>query len=226
MDAGSILLKISRSDISQKILTALPHPEMIPYVRGQEDVENSCGTCCIRTVLLLNYRIMSREQDMWKLMKETLDVKGDIKDGTSPMQIAGIMRHIHSKEKLTYKEKEIGGLKFFMSSRGDLGQLKYWTDNGLLPIINRPRHENNWGNHYEVVLGLDKDFVYLYNPANYASTSGFHKRRSEEFMSHWWLNTHGNDRWYITAVPETENKRFVLPKKTSENSTAFIGKYV
>ncbi|MGV8171832.1 MAG: hypothetical protein ACP5OA_04020 [Candidatus Woesearchaeota archaeon] len=223
IDANKILSSISRVGIPQSIMTDLPHPEMIPYIKKQE-IGSSCGTSCIRTILLINYGIMFSEKDMWKIMKENNG--GDIKNGTSPIQMVEILNHVHSQEKLNYKGNEISEIKFFMSRKGGIEQLKYLTANSLLPIINRPCYETNVGTHYEVVLGIDKNFVYLHNPARYVPRNGFHKRKHEQFMNDWWLNERNNEHWYITIIPMMNNGNFILPKSVGTDSPAFIGKYV
>lgn len=195
--ANSLIRKSKELRIPEEVFARTPHPEHFPSLTKQV-TSSSCGTCALRSMLMINYGYEIEEKDLWTLDK--IQTGGNIaKQGAPPLSLAALIFHI-------LEEEMKSRTKVFVTNHGDIEQLAYLIDMNFLPIINKPWHEGR-GNHYEFLFGLEKK-VHLYNPANpipfgIHETSGFYSKYPEEFLAWWGLGKH-KIKWYMVAVPREE----------------------
>jgi hypothetical protein len=154
--------------------------------------ENTCGIASIRNSFFLSFNCDIPERELWGPAQKIYDDRGMkrkiLRDGIGPMAMAELIKNI-GREKL---KKE---LKVFMTPRGNIQQLEHFLAGGISPIIHRSFLEGDCGGHYETVIGIDNNYIYMFNPANDSETSGIHKKTLEEFDEKWW--PFDNEQWFL-----------------------------
>ncbi len=191
--------------VPAEVAEYIENPDFLFKLENQR-LHCSCGTCSLRAVLGLQFDYDVREKSLWEYKRRVFD-KGMI-NGIQPREIASIFKSVGRRSKRD--------IKVFSSRNGDIKQLEYITHLRATPIIHRELHEDDLDSHYEVVIGINKKEVYLFNPANNLETSGFYKKSFSEFMDSWWPHSKfSGERWYLAAIEKDEK----LPKN-------FKGRYL
>lgn len=152
----------------------------------EQQLPTSCGQSSLRTVLYHYYRVDFTDRELSIML-------GSGSDGTSDFD-AGL---------------KILGLTYKQSDKGTLNKLKSFLLKDLLPIVHVVMHDGC--GHYMVVVGYDKDSVYLSDP----SVGKIIKYGISYFLGIWKVEEDETQtRWFITVTGKRKrNKINVLIKK-------------
>lgn len=203
---------IRREEIPHSVLDKLRYSENLALARPQG--KDACGLNSVRSMLLCGHNYGLDEEELAEIMR-ALSGRSVEGNGIGPEDIAKLFHHV---------DKSLGaGLKVFMTCGGDADQLRYLTDRHLPVMIHRvvrergerPDHKPRL--HYEFLVGLDEECVYVCNSSVGSPSSGFYKVSVPSFMDEWWpvAGGDGAERWYLTAIG----------RETSLPRQMFKGKY-
>jgi len=166
--------------------------------------DNTCGLASIRNSLSFSFNCDIPETELWEPAQKIYDDLGSkrkiLQDGIGPRAMAKLIKAI-GRERLNRE------FKIFMTSHGEVGQLEYFLERNIAPIIHRPFWEGDQDGHYETVIGMDNSHVYLFNSARETVTSGIHRKTLEEFDKKWWL--FDNEKLLLAYYPAG----IVLPRE-------------
>jgi len=186
---------IDINKIPSQVLDLLPHAENMYLLKEQKDWD-SCGLASLQATLMLQFgRVVGQE--------ELDEIKTRI-TGRGVKEEGGIgARGI----KMLLKEQENSGnvppLYVIHTNTGNVSQLEMLTREGYIPTINRPwKHEDNSSkeNHYELVMGFNRDYAFCFNPAC-EQEQHFHRIRCSRMYEFWGCEGRS---WYIAAVPSAK----------------------
>jgi len=166
--------------------------------------QNTCGIASIRNYFCLSFDYAPTEEELWQPAQRIYDRAGTkrkiLQDGIGPMAMAQLIKNI-GKEKI---KKEF---KVFMTAQGKIKQLEYFLKEGITPIIHRPFWEGDRDGHYEIVIGTDNNYIYLFNSARWLETSGIHRKTLEDFEKKWWVFE--DEKWFLAGYPSN----IILPRE-------------
>jgi predicted double-glycine peptidase len=187
---------LEKKEINSKNLMSISNLELIPYFRTQIH-QNSCGSSCLRDLIMLNYGLLIYEKKLWEINNQILDKKGGIGQGFMHVDMARVVNY--------FAEKENKPERMFLTQEGTLENIEELLRDKRYPIINRPwTEDDSGGSHYEIVLSYDKENIILFNPANQVETTGIYKIEKEKFEEFWKINE--ERRFLVMLEPGVKTK--------------------
>lgn len=164
----------------------------------QED-KNTCGIAVLRTILLDVFKIKESEESLVSLAEKLYRKEYREKYGCAPrndrykIYSYGTARISHFVNIGRYFE-----LEAFLTSQGDVDDLKKVIDIGLWPIIHRPFEEDGEG-HYILAYHYNHS-MYVFNPANGREYG--RKRESYPLFDRKWRFPKINEKWFLFLFPK------------------------
>ena len=202
------LIRIRFREVPREILVRNPGIARLSLLghRMQAVPWQSCGSYALAGMLQARLELDLSEEEVLK--DKYLLGHPKIKR-TSVTEMASLTHHFSMLHR-------IEDPKVFMTNRGDIRQLRYLTETGLMPvIIHRNHYEGQGSGHFHLMLGSAADQVYFQNGAK--GHVGFFKCDANTFCDQWWPVKQGRitEKWYLA-----------LPKKNERLPEMFKGKYM
>lgn len=165
----------------------------------RQENKNTCGIAVLRTDLWDNFKIKESEKSLVNLAEDLYKRMYKEKYGCAPtndeykIYSHGTARISHFINIGRYFE-----LNTFLTSRGNLDDLKKVMDMGFWPIIHRPFEEDGDG-HYILTYHYNHS-MYIFNPANGREYG--RKRESYSLFDRKWRFPRINEKWFLCLFPK------------------------